>query len=90
MWSNSGGIMVVRTCETCKKDFNNLEEAVYVLTLDSLPAEEAYLCEYHAMRLVRDLARHRANFKLKSLTDGTVYLPTYNSLQEGEDKWMIS
>ena len=78
---------MVRLCETCKKDFNRLEEAVYVLTLDSLPAEEAYLCEYHAMRLVRDLTRHRANFKLKSLTDGTVYLPTYNLLQEGEDKW---
>lgn len=78
--------MVVRTCETCKKDFNNLEEAEYILTLDSLPTEVAYLCEYHAMRLVRDLARHRANFKLKSLMDGTIYLPTYNLLQEGEDK----
>ena len=82
--------MMVRTCETCKKDFNRLEEAEYVLTLDSLPAEEAYLCEYHAMRLVRDLARHRANFKLKSLVDGTIYLPTYSLLQEGEGKWTIS
>lgn len=82
--------MVVRTCETCKKDFNSLEEAECVITLDSLPTEEAYLCEYHAMRLVRDLARHRANFKLKSLIDGTIYLPTYNLLQEGEGKWRIS
>ena len=79
---------MAQLCETCKKDFNNLEEAEYVLTLDSLPTEEVHLCEYHAMRLVRDLARHRANFKLKSLMDGTIYLPTYNSLQEGEGKWM--
>jgi len=68
---------VVQLCETCKKDFNRLEEAEYVLTLDSLPVEEACLCEYHAMILVQDLARHRANFKLKSLIDGTIYLPTY-------------
>ncbi len=81
---------MVRTCETCKKDFNSLEEAEYVLTLDSLPTEEACLCEYHAMRLVRNLARHQANFKLKSLVDGTVYSPTYSLLQEGEGKWMIS
>ncbi len=82
--------MAVRLCGTCKKDFNKLEEARYALTLDSLPTEEAYLCEYHAMCLIRDLARHRANFKLKSLMDGTVYLPTYNLLQEGEGEWMIS
>jgi hypothetical protein len=78
--------MVVRTCETCKKNFNKLEEAEYAITLDSLPAEEAYLCEYHAMSLVQDLARHRANFKLKSLIDGTVYLPTYNLPKEGGGK----
>ena len=78
--------MVVRTCETCKKNFNSLEEAECVITLDSLPTEEAYLCEYHAIRLVRDLARHRANFKLKSLVDGTVYSPTYNLPKEGEGK----
>ena len=81
---------MVRKCETCKKDCNSLEEAECVITLDSLQTEEACLCEYHAMRLVRDLARHRANFRLKSLMDGTVYLPTYNLLQEGEDKWMTS
>ena len=67
----------MRLCETCKKDFNKLEEAKHTLTLDSLPTEEAHLCEYHAMILVQDLARHQANFKLKSLIDGTVYLPTY-------------
>ncbi len=81
---------MVRTCETCKKNFNTFEEAECVLTLDSLPTEEVYLCEYHAMRLVRDLARHRANFKLKSLVDGTVYSPTYNLPKEGEGKWKIS
>ena len=75
-----------RTCRTCKKDFNKLEEAEYALTLDSLPTEEVYLCEYHAMSLVQDLARHRANFKLKSLIDGTVYLPTYSLPQEGKEK----
>lgn len=77
---------MVRTCETCKKDFNKLEEAKYALTLDSLPTEEVYLCEYHAMILVQDLARYWSNFKLKSLIDGTVYLPTYNLPQEGEGK----
>lgn len=81
---------MVRTCETCKKNFNALEEAECVLTLDSLPTEEVYLCEYHAIRLVRDLARHRANFKLKSLADGTIYSPTYNLPKEGEGKWKIS
>lgn len=74
-------------CETCKKNFDRLEEAKYALTLDSLPTEKAYLCEYHAMILVRDLAKHYANFKLKSLVDGTVYLPPYSLPQEGEDKW---
>jgi len=77
---------VGRTCGTCKKDFNKLEEAEYALILDSLPTEEVCLCEYHAMSLVQDLARHRANFKLKSLIDGTIYLPTYNLPQEGERK----
>lgn len=75
----------MQICEDCKKHFNQQEQADYILTLNSLPKEEMHLCEYHAMILIQDLAKHRANFKLKSLIDGTVYRPVYRELGVEKD-----
>ncbi len=72
-------------CEDCKRNFNKQESAEYRLTLDSLPNEGKYVCEYHAMLLIKDLAEHRAQFKIRSLLDGQTYHPAYYGVLRGDD-----